>query len=154
MLQLLKCILLFVLAWIFLDFIPKRATILLNSYENLHLSSIECIIIRLIIISIGIFASILLNELISNRKSFITKLGLYSLTIYILHFIIIRVITDIIKMITLQDIIRENIIFSIAYIIITLVLVIFILSRDSFNKYFNKFLNFCKKQILSEDSIK
>ncbi|MDR0913251.1 MAG: acyltransferase family protein [Methanobrevibacter sp.] len=142
-------IILLIFAWEFTGIVPNKATMMNKGYFKFNITLIEGVIMRLITIALGIFASILLNELISNTKSFITKLGVYSLSIYLLHFLFIRATVKIVKMLKIKTIIHGNIIFSILFIAILLGVIIFVLSRDSVNKYFTKFLDLWRNLILS-----
>lgn len=102
-----------------------------------NIEAIKDVIDRFLIIMIGIIITLLLNNIMTNRKTFLTKLGINSMAIYLLHIYFMKVIRE--YLITHNTIITTNPIIYLIFVIISTAIIVLILSRDVVSKYLNKF---------------
>lgn len=110
----------------------------ISSYNLTNLDFIKEIIGRLILIMLQIGIVLLANRLITNRKTIITKIGINSMAVYLLHLFIKKPFLYIIKLFNIND--------PWIQLICTLALtavVVLILSRDFVTKYLNMLTDGC-----------
>lgn len=94
------------------------------------------ILSRIIVISLGILSTLILNQLMTNKEIFLTKFGKNSMSVYILHLFAIKILVDILKSYyTLNSKITLISVFILSFIIV------FILSRDFITRIFNKIVD-------------
>lgn len=112
-------------------YLPFNSTILIikYSYASLHMGNIKGTILRLLFILISMIIIILLNNIMTHKKTFLTKIGKNSMSVYILQFYFVFTIPDIMNYLGLNYIFNSTIL-CIFYVIISTILVCFILSRD------------------------
>ena len=111
-----------------------------KSYVALGLGKKIGILMRLFGIVSSIFVVILINYLMPNKQSFLTKIGQSSLYIYVFHFYFSESLKKILKSDLGSSLLNDSILAAI-YLIIATVLITFILSRDPIEKYVGKLLN-------------
>ena len=118
--------------------VPLTAIELKTYYEFKSISSVFVEVIeRLIIIIMGIIITLILNKVMTNRKSILTQIGKNSMAVYLLHIYF----TISIKKLIIPNIpllLNSELIFLIFAFISTGILVL-VLSRDFITKYLNKF---------------
>jgi len=112
-----------------------------SSYVDIELSRSEGIISRLIVIISGIMAALFASKLITNKVTFLTKLGINSLTVYILHVYITRFIFLELRRDSPLEFIFNDPLLSGIYAIFMVSLISYILSGDFVNKIFNGLIN-------------
>jgi len=125
--------------------IPSDASQFVLSYHSMHMGNKIGIIQRTFIILSGIIISLLLCFVMTNRKMFLTKIGINSLAVYILHFYFTRFIN--VKIIPQLPGDFNDLIFW-AYAIITTSVIVFILSRDTLTKLINKTMETISNKLL------
>ncbi|MDR2967421.1 MAG: acyltransferase family protein [Methanobacteriaceae archaeon] len=111
-----------------------------KSYVALGLSRKIGILMRLFGIVSTIFVIILINYLMPNKQSFLTKLGRSSLYIYVFHFYFTESMKKILKSDLGSPLFNDPILTAV-YLITATALITFILSRDPIEKYIGKLLN-------------
>jgi len=104
------------------------------SYHEMKLGNIVGMLMRLFIISAGLIIVMLLTYLMSNKKTFLTKIGRNSLTIYILHFYFLKFSQIFINKTSMGHLIESNVFFIALYLVIVVGLIVAILSRDFISK--------------------
>lgn len=130
------------------SYLPFNAFQLESSYADMNMGKLYGMIMRFLILLSGIIFIVLLNNLMTDKPTFLTKLGLNSLAIYILHFYFARSISKIINNSQLNVIFDDPIISGI-YIIIIVTIITYILSRDFITNIVNKLINICGKIIMN-----
>lgn len=118
--------------------IPIKIIYLKHFYSFKGLTSIiKEIIERFIIITIGIVVTLLLNKVMTNKKSILTQIGKNSLAVYILHvYFITSIKTFIIPNVPILS--SSELIFLI-FAFVSTVIIALLLSRELVTKYLNKF---------------
>ena len=106
------------------------------SYSAMHLGTLEGVVLRLIVMVVGMISVILLFNIMTSRKTFLTKIGRNSLAVYILQFYFIFNLPIIINYLGF-NFIFHNYLLTALYVILATVMVTFILSLDVVNKYVN-----------------
>ena len=91
------------------------------------------IIKRAFLIIVQLVFVLLVNRLMTNEKTILTKIGINSMAIYLLHLPFKRIFLFIMKRISIT-----NPLFSLIIALITSALLVYILSRDPISKYLNK----------------
>lgn len=116
-----------------------------------NIGVIEEIIKRFLIIIMGIIVTLLLNKLMTNKKTFLTKIGRNSMAIYLLHVYFITIIkTFIIPNVPLFS--SGGLIFLVFALVSTGIIVL-LLSRDVVTKYLNKFTDGTYELIITMTNI-
>ena len=95
------------------------------------------VIERLIIIVMGIIVTLLLNKVMTNKKSILTKLGKNSMAIYLLHIYFTITIQKII--IPNTPILSSSGLIFLVFAFVSTTIIVLLLSRDVVTKYLNKF---------------
>ena len=116
-------------ATLFFAFKTNGLLMLKTSYVDMHMGNIEGIILRLIVISVGILCCILLFNIMTSKKTFLTKMGRNSLAIYVLHLYFVSYLPYIVKYLGFNFLFKSYI-FCVIYIGLGATIVLFILSRD------------------------
>ncbi|MDR0912569.1 MAG: acyltransferase family protein [Methanobrevibacter sp.] len=100
-------------------------------YSHFDIGRKMGMLMRLFCISTSIIVVILINYITPNKKSFLTKLGRNSLSIYVLHFYFIEILENLFFKKTEMGIsLRSDPIFGGIFIIVFSAILLFILSRD------------------------
>ena len=123
-----------------------------SSYVKTNLSIPEGIILRFIIIISGIIGALLVNKLMTNKVTFLTKLGINSFTIYILHLYIVRFIFVKLRQDSPLEFIFNDPLLNGVYTVIMVSLISYTLSRDYVTKIFNKFINIFTNAIMRPEN--
>ncbi len=116
-------------ATLFFTFKTNGLLMLKTSYVDMHMGNMEGIILRLIVISVGILCCILLFNIMTSKKTFLTKMGRNSLAIYVLHLYFVSYLPYIVKYLGFNFLFKSYI-FCVIYIGLGATIVLFILSRD------------------------
>ncbi|MCL2687932.1 MAG: acyltransferase family protein [Methanobrevibacter sp.] len=119
-----------------------------QSFAQLGLSNIYGIIIKLGTIIFGFMMIILLNNVISDKKNFLTKVGVNSLALYVLHNFLTHPVNLFLKT-SFGLIIKNNIVLSSIFLIFVTIIIVFILSRDFVTNIVNKIINSISNFVLS-----
>ncbi|OQD59385.1 acetyltransferase [Methanobrevibacter arboriphilus JCM 13429 = DSM 1125] len=135
------------LSFIFADF-PKNFFSFDISYDDLGIGDKLGMFLRLITIAASIIVAILLNYLMPNKEMFLTKIGMNSLAVYVLHFYFTRSLKTFFLGSSLGDIVSNNPYLAIIYVIIATLVITFILSRDFVTKSINKVINLFVKLLV------
>ena len=136
-----------------LFFVPKTTELLMlrASYVNMHIGNLEGVILRLIIIFLGIACCILLFNIMTSKKTFLTKVGRNSLSIYVLHLYFVVYLPEIIKYLGFNFVFKSYIL-SILYVTLGATFVLYILSRDVVTQGVNTLNGIVVKILIKDDS--
>ncbi|KZX16123.1 acyltransferase family protein [Methanobrevibacter cuticularis] len=121
--------------------LPGRFTFRL-SYIELHQGFKYGMLKRLFAISSGIIITLLLTLFMTDKKSFLTKIGRNSLAIYILHFYLIAFSNFFINKTSVGHLISNNFFLAGTYIILSTTIILIILSPDIFNDSIRKLTSY------------
>lgn len=136
-----------VLLGIYVSDIPSSALLYKLSYQESNLTNIEGIMVRAITIISSIISTLLLVFLMTDKKIFLTKIGINSLSVYILHFYFIRFISE--KIVGSDfNFLFTNIWISGLFIGTFTIFITYILSRNFITTGINKLMSFIEKFIL------
>lgn len=117
---------------------PFKIIFLKRAYEfESNIGVMKEVIARFIIIAMGIIVTLLLNKVMTNRKSILTQIGKNSMAIYLLHFYFIMIIKTFL-MPNVPILSTGGLIFLVFAFVSTGIIVL-LLSRDVVTKYLNKF---------------
>lgn len=116
-------------------YLPFNSTILIlkYAYASLHMGNLKGMVFRLLFILISMIIIILLHNIMTSKKTFLTKVGKNSMSVYILQFYFVFTIPDIMNYLGFNYVFNSTIL-CIFYVIIATALVCFILSRDKVNE--------------------
>ncbi|MBZ9570432.1 acyltransferase family protein [Methanobrevibacter sp. TMH8] len=117
--------------------LPGRFTFRL-SYMGLHQGIKYGMLKRLFVISAGIIITFLITLLMTDKKSFLTKIGRNSLAIYLLHFYLIVFSNMFITKTHIGHLISHNVVFSGIYLVVATMIIVIILSPNIFNDSIRK----------------
>lgn len=123
-----------------------------HSYVQLKIGRKIGMLMRLFTILVGFAFIIILNYIMTDKKTFLTKLGANSLAIYILHFYITRLLDIYVIHSEIGDFIRSNILFSSIYAIAVASIILFVLSRDSISLAINKLTSYFENLIMTSSN--
>ncbi len=129
------------LSFIFSDF-PKNFFSFEKGYVQLDLGKKIGMLMRTLTLFSSIIIVILLTYLMPNKKTFLTKIGVNSLAIYILHFYFTRSLKNFFLDSSLGQFLFTNSYLAFLYVIIVTAFIVFILSRDIVTIYMKKFIDF------------
>lgn len=118
------------MATLFFVFKTNKLLMLKTSYVDMHMGNLEGVILRLIVISVGILCCILLFNIMTSKKTFLTKMGRNSLAIYVLHLYFVSYLPYIFKYLG-YNFLFKSYVFCVVYISLGATIVLFILSRDA-----------------------
>ena len=119
--------------------IPYKIIAYSPSYSSLDLSLSKQVIYRLFMVLVGMMIVLVLNNSMHNKKTFLTKLGVNSMAIYIFHLYLYAPWQPVADMILTKFGPLVSLITSIAVTIIIAV----VLSRDIFTDIYNKIIDIC-----------
>jgi len=108
------------------------------SYIGLHQGIGYGMLKRLFIISSGIIITLLLTLAMTDKKSFLTKLGRNSLAIYLLHFYFRAFSNIFVSKTSIGHLISSDVLFSGIYLIVATTIIVTILSPDIINNSIRK----------------
>lgn len=133
--------------------IPSRTMIFKIPYSSLHMGISKGMIVRTIIIVSGIIITLLLTFSMTNKKTFLTKIGVNSLSVYILHFYFthfyfIRSMN--VKVIQNSFSYSSDLILW-GYAIITTFVLVYILSRDIITRSINRLMDIISNIFLKKN---
>ncbi|MCL2115475.1 MAG: acyltransferase family protein [Methanobrevibacter sp.] len=146
-------ILFIIIMWIFSDSVTYfessyELVQFVSSYETMDLTIEIGIISRFIAVISGIIAALFVNKLMTNKVTFLTKLGVNSFTIYILHLYIVRFVFVKLRVDSPVEFIFNDPLLTGIYTIIMVPLISYIFSRDFITKKFNSFIKIFEKAIM------
>ncbi|MDR0911037.1 MAG: acyltransferase family protein [Methanobrevibacter sp.] len=126
-----------------------------SSYESLDLRILPGIIMRFLVIIAGIILIFLLNYLMPNKKTFLTKIGINSLALYIFHFYLIKIFA---KILFIYDYnghlliyyLKHDLILGYGIIFISWLFITFVLSRDVVTNITNKLIGLFGKILMKD----
>lgn len=121
-----------------------------RSYHSMHLESLEGMIIRLLVMVVGIISVILLFNIMTSKKTFLTKIGRNSLAVYVLQFYFIFTLPYIINYLGLNFIFQSYLLTTI-YVISATALVTFLLSREKVKEVVDKLILTVTKILIKEN---
>lgn len=121
------------------------------SYSQLDLGNKIGILMRLAALFASLLAVILLNYLMTNDETFLTKLGKNSLAIYVLHFYFTRILDIYFIHSDLGSFLLDNPYLAGIYILITAFMITYILSRDFITNILNKIFEIISKIFIKTD---
>ena len=139
-------ILFIIIMWKFCSYVSFDLMQLRSSYVKSGLNNMEGIIARFIIIISGIMAALFINKLIMNKTTFLTKFGVNSLAVYVLHFYFARFISINLSNSPLKFIFTDPLLSGL-YILFIVLLMTYFLSRDFITKIVNGLINTFAKVI-------
>ncbi len=136
-----------------LFFAPKTGKLLLlrDSYVNMHMGNLEGIILRLMVISVGILCCILLFNIMTSKKTFLTKMGRNSLAIYILHLYFVTYLPELMRYLGFNFVFKSYL-FSLIYVILGSTIVLFVLSRDVVSNGVKALTDLAVRILIKDDS--
>ncbi|MDR1820051.1 MAG: acyltransferase family protein [Methanobrevibacter sp.] len=111
----------------------------IKSYKQMHMRISLGMFIRFLVISSGLLIVIVLYYLMTNKKTFLTKLGINSMAIYILHFYFVKFMGEYLLNSSFSEFF-ENPYYVGIYIIVSTVILTYILSRDFVSVGINKII--------------
>lgn len=127
-----------------------KVVVMNYAYHCLGMGNIKGIIMRLGIICVSMISVILLCNIMTGKKTFLTKIGRNSLTVYVLQFYLIVLIPEILNYFGLKDLIMDNYHLTIIYIISATLITTFILSRDKVKEGADVLINAVTKILIKE----
>ena len=132
--------------------IPYKINVLIlkYSYLDLDMGNLKGMAIRLLILVVGMISVILLYNIMTSQKTFLTKIGKNSLPVYVLQFYFTLTLPDILKYIGLGYIF-DSYFLSIIYVIVATTFVTYILSRDKVNESINVMIKYTTKILIKEN---
>ena len=135
-----------------LFFAPKTKELLLFrvSYVGMNIGNLEGIILRLIVISVGILCCIFLFNVMTSKKTFLTKMGRNSLAIYVLHLYFVTYLPYVLNYLGFKFVF-ESYLFSSIYVILGATIVLFILSRDIVSDGVNNLTDAAVKILIKDE---
>ena len=113
-------------------YFPAKIIVLAEAY-----SKPTELVKRLIVLVLGILATLVLHKLASNKDYFLTKIGRNSMAVYLLH---PYFATSLQKL--LSPILKQNETLYFAFAIISTAIIVFILSRDIVTTLLNRIIDF------------
>lgn len=116
-------------------------------YHEIGTGNILGIAMRLFIIISGLISVFILMNIVDNKKNILTKLGINSLAIYVLHPYITRLEIAILKKFDFGFVFNDMIL-SILFITISTIIIVFVLSRDVVTNSTNKMIDIVTKAIM------
>jgi len=122
------------------------------SYHAMDMKNLIGMIIRLLILFVEMVGVILLFNMMTSKKTFLTRIGKNSLPVYVLHFYFVMAIPYIIEFIGLGYIF-ENFILTSVYVVLATVLVTFILSREKINDLTQMLIQIVANIITNNDDL-
>lgn len=111
-------------------YIPGKMILLKSQFDTFDLTSV---ILRIIVLLLGIINTLLLNRVMTNKETVLTKVGRNSLAVFILHVYIVSYSIPIMRPIFMHHPNK----FLLATFIVSVIMT-YILSRDFFTKWLNK----------------
>jgi fucose 4-O-acetylase-like acetyltransferase len=134
---------------------PKTIELLMlrTSYSQMHMGNLEGIILRLLIIFLGIACCVLLFNIMTSKQTFLTKMGRNSLAIYILHLYFVTYLPELIRYLGFSFVFKSYI-FSILYVALGTIFVLYILSRDVVTHGVNTLTEIIVKTLIKDESQK
>lgn len=136
---------------LFFVFKSNKLMMLKTSYVDMHMGNAEGIILRLIVISVGILCCILLFNIMTSKKTFLTKMGRNSLAIYVLHLYFVSYLPYIFKYLGFNFLFK-NYIFCVVYIGLGATIVLFVLSRDVVSNGVKALTDIAVKILIKDES--
>jgi len=124
---------------------------LATAYKSQNIYIIKDVVKKAIVIVIEIIAVLLLNKLMTNKKTFLTKIGANSMAIYVLHLWSFLFTYRMIKPMLIANNLNTPLIYLVYAISITIILV-YVLSRDIISEYLNKIINSINSLIFRESA--
>ncbi|MGN1157193.1 MAG: acyltransferase family protein [Agathobacter sp.] len=119
---------------------PIECILFRKAYPNDAL--LEWIGIRILLYAIALLMIYACLNLMTDKKTRLTKVGENTLTVYILHLFVIRVLDS-----SYFNIFKNNSYVYAAYLSIFTVLITYLFSRDSVKRVYQKIMNACTKCI-------
>ncbi|PAV06309.1 acyltransferase family protein [Methanobacterium bryantii] len=138
-------------ATLFFVFKSNKLMMLKTSYVDMHMGNAEGIILRLIVISVGILCCILLFNIMTSKKTFLTKMGRNSLAIYILHLYFVSYLPDIFNYLG-YNFLFKSYTFCVVYVGLGATIVLFILSQDIVSRDMNALTDIAVKILIKDES--
>ena len=102
------------------------------SYHAMDMRNLTGMVIRLLVLLVEMAGVMLLFNMMTAKRTFLTRIGKNSLPVYVLHFYFVLAIPYVIELIGLGSIFNNFILTSV-YILVATVLVTFLLSREKVN---------------------
>jgi len=115
------------------------------SYSQLDLGDKIGMLMRFAALIASLFIVILLNYLVGNNETFLTKVGKNSLAIYCIHFYFTRILDIYFLHSDLGSFLLDNPYLAAIYIIVMALIITFILSRDFISNILNKIFEIISK---------
>ncbi|MEA4957118.1 hypothetical protein SDC9_17011 [bioreactor metagenome] len=115
------------------------------SYSQLDLGNKIGMLMRLLVLLASLFAVILMNYLMTDKETFLTKIGKNSLAVYVLHFYFTRILDIYFIHSDLGSFLLDNPYLAGVYIVITALIITYVLSRDFITNILNKIFDIISK---------
>ncbi len=115
------------------------------SYSQLDLGNKIGMLMRLLVLIASLFAVILMNYLMTDKETFLTKIGKNSLAVYVLHFYFTRILDIYFIHSDLGSFLLDNPYLAGVYIVITALIITYVLSRDFITNILNKIFDIISK---------
>ena len=116
-----------------------------DSYQNVGQTVWQGIIYRLIVILLGFVGIIFFTSIIPQKKMFISKWGMYSISIYVFHSIIIRTMNS-------HGFLIENLLQTFLFAIIFATLICLLFGNEKVYHIYKKFFDKVDKVLLIDDT--
>lgn len=138
-----------------LYFLPFNSTVLIlkYAYTTLQLGTLKGMGLRLLFILISMMVIVLLYNIMTSKKTILTKVGQNSLPVYVLQFYFVFTLPDILGYLGLGYIFESQIL-SIIYVIAATISVSYILSRDKVRKGMDIIIATVIKLVMKENESK
>ncbi len=115
-----------------------KFTVVYNTQINFALIDL---LKRFAVMTTGIVLTLLLNKLMGNKQTILTKIGKNSMVIYISHIILYFPLTIMVPKIIQAYPILNNAMGYLLIAIIVTIIIVFIFSNDSISKHYNKMID-------------
>jgi len=102
------------------------------SYHAMDMRNLVGMVIRMLILLVEMAGVILLFNIMTDKRTILTRIGKNSLPVYVLHFYFVMAIPYLIELVGLGTIFKDFILTSV-YVVVATILVTYILSREKVN---------------------
>lgn len=125
------------------DLIPNEMLYFRTAYRYSELNTVNGTLMRFGLYILGVMMTFALISIFSHKKTFLTKLGQNTLTVYIAHLFVLTVLLPTVELI------GNDIIFSLICIALTVIITV-VFSRPMFAQAYNKSFDFISNLIFKK----
>jgi len=123
------------------------------SYHSMHMGNLKGIILRTVVLAVMMTSVILINNLMTSKKSFLTRIGRNSLSVYVLQFYAIWGFPVLLEQLGL-DYIFQDIYLTTIYVVVGTIITTYLFSRDRVQELVNLLIMTVTRLIMKEDGKK